>query len=171
MKNIMGCRNYLVLTHVLIWIVQESPRCANLDMQVHAGASLVNIRVQSGKNERIFPKSCAAICSDHEGCLGASVDKETDMRIFHYGNEDGITCPSLVSTEFETKLQQWLSISKLMFIHKYMCRHIIYNNIIYDIDYMFLCAKHCNPINQAFIYMIVHMCFPKEVKTTLFCNS
>ena len=74
-----------------------------------------------------------------------------------------ITCVDGVWTEalFETKLQQWLSISKLMFIHTYMYRHIIYNNIIYDIDYVFIYAKHCNPINQAFIYMIVHICFQK----------
>ena len=104
MKNIMGYRIYLVLTHVIIWIVQVSPRCTSFDMQVHAGASLENTRVQSVKKERIFPKSCAATCSDHEGCLGASVDEETDTCIFHYGNEDGITCPSLVSTELGQKL-------------------------------------------------------------------
>ena len=73
-------------------------------MQVRAGASLENTRVQSVKKEIIFPKSCVATCSAREGCLGATMDKETNMCIFHYGNEDGVTCPSLVSTELGQKL-------------------------------------------------------------------
>ena len=95
----MESRTYLMLNHVLIWVLQVSSKCTSFDMREHSSASMENTQTQSIKKEIIFPKSCGAACVDRDWCLGVTVDKESRMCIFQFEDDDD-RCPSVASREF-----------------------------------------------------------------------